>query len=231
MHIESSSRRFSASRGWWLAAVSALMLVVAAPGRAEAQCSSWPTNTSVSPSGTFSDTINVSGLAAGTYFITSSFSGSAGLINLAFSAVPGFSYSNGQKGFTGTGSTLYLSFIMAAGAVPGSSSTVSMQVLNTLGQVICSSSFVVTVPGDACPLDATWLGAPIDATYDGANCFVHALPPGDGAPFMYNNNYYVTRGPNNVCEAGYFDGANCFLGSPPSGKSGFFWGSAFYYTP
>lgn len=226
MHIESSSHRIGMSRGWWLAASATLALLVASPGRAEAVCASWPTNTSVNPGGTFFDTISVSGLAYGNYFISASYSGNAGLINLAFSAVPG-----NQNGFTGTGSTLYLSFIMAPAAVPGNSSTVSMQVKNILGQVICSASFVVSVPGDPCPLDATWLGSSIDAVFDGANCYVAGLPAGDGGPFMYSNSYYVTPGPNNVCEAGWFDGANCYLGSPPSGKSGFFWGSAFYYMP
>ncbi|MCP3143525.1 hypothetical protein [Pyxidicoccus xibeiensis] len=234
MHVENplSACRSSASRSWLFVMAVALALVVAAPGRADAQCLSWPTNTSVAPNTSYADTINVSGLAYGTYYITASFSGSAGLINLAFSAAPGFTNtSTGQKGFIGSATTLYLSFIMAPGALPGRQSTVTMQVINTLGQVVCGSSFVVTVPGDACPLDATWNGSTIDAVYDGANCYVHAVPATDGSPFMHANHYYMTRGPNNVCEQGWFDGANCYLGSPPSGKSGFLWGSAFYYTP
>jgi hypothetical protein len=231
MHIESSSCRIGMSRGWWLAAIMTLALVVTAPGRAEALCTSWPTSTSVDPGEFFLDTISVSGLASGLYFISVDFSGSASLINLALSAVPGGSYNNGQQGFSGTGSTLYLSFLMWEGETPGSSSTVSIQVKNVLQQVVCSHNFVVTAAGDPCPLDATWLGSPIDALYDGANCYVHAVPAGDGNPFVYDNKYYVSRGPNNVCEAGFFDGANCYLGAPPSGKTGFFWGSAFYYTP
>ncbi|NMO13645.1 hypothetical protein HPC49_01185 [Pyxidicoccus fallax] len=233
MHINhsSSSCRSCASRGWLFVAIAALALVVAAPGRAEAQCTSLPTNTSVSPGSAYMDTIDVSGLAYGTYYVSASFTGSAGLINLALSAAPGFTNSSGQKGFIGSSTTLYLSFIMASGALPGRYSTVSLHVYNTLGQTVCSSSFVVSVPGDACPLDAYWDGSNIDAWFDGANCYVHEVPAGDGTPFVHNNSYYVSTGPNNVCEAGFFDSANCYLGSAPSGKTGFLHGGAFYYIP
>ncbi|WP_426745913.1 hypothetical protein VZQ01_36010 [Myxococcus faecalis] len=214
-----------------LVAVAAVALVLGAPVRAEAQCTSWPTNTTVTPGTSYADTINVSGLAYGTYIITASFSGSAGLINLAFSAAPGVSWSNGQKGFIGSSTTLYLSFIMAAGALPGRYSTVTMNVANTAGQTVCSSSFVVGVPGDACPGDVSWLGNTIKAGFDSANCYVAAVPATDGSPFIHANNYYITRGPNNVCEYGWFDGANCYLGTPPPGKSAFIWGNAFYYSP
>ncbi|NTX01858.1 hypothetical protein HUA74_19125 [Myxococcus sp. CA051A] len=233
MSVASSAllSRSGVSRGWLFGAAVAMALVVATPGRADAQCTSWPTNTTVTPGAAYSDTINVSGLAYGTYIITASFSGSAGLINMAFSAVPGVSWSNGTKGFIGSSTTMYMSFIMAPGALPGRWSTVTMNVANTAGQTVCSSSFVVFVAGDACPGDVVWNGTTVDATFDGANCYVASMPAGDGSPFMHANNYYMTRGPNNVCEAGWFDGANCYLGTPPSGKSGFFWGSAFYYSP
>lgn len=233
MRISSStsSSRIGMSRGWLCAAAVAMALVVASPGRADAQCTSWPTNTTVNPGTGYSDIINVSGLAYGTYIITASFSGSAGLINLAFSAAPGVSWSNGTKGFIGSATTMYLSFIMAPGALPGRWSTVNLNVSNVAGQTVCSSSFVVFTAGDACPGDVVWNGSTVDATFDGANCYVASMPAGDGSPFMHANNYYMTRGPNNVCEAGWFDGANCYLGTPPSGKSGFFWGSAFYYSP
>lgn len=89
----------------------------------------------------------------------------------------------------------------------------------------------ITVASDPCPLDASWLGGLVDAAFDGANCFVANVAPTDGTPFMWNNSYYISRGPNNICEAGWFDGANCYLGAPPAGKTGFFWNTAFYYIP
>ncbi|MEM6797493.1 MAG: trypsin-like peptidase domain-containing protein, partial [Acidobacteriota bacterium] len=63
---------------------------------------------------------------------------------------------------------------------------------------------------------------PIDAWYDQANCYVHALGPTDGEPFIQDNHaYYVTPGPNGVCEQGWFDGANCRLGYAPRWRTPF----------
>ncbi len=70
----------------------------------------------------------------------------------------------------------------------------------------------------------------IDAWYDGANCYVHHLGWTDGMPFILSNRaYYVTPGPNGVCEQGWFDGANCLLGYAPEWRTPFFWNGAFYY--
>lgn len=98
----------------------------------------------------------------------------------------------------------------------------------TFNRTLARSFSVAT---DPCPLNATWLGVSYDAVFDGANCYVANVPPNDGSPFMWDNKYYVTRGPNNVCEYGAFDGANCYLGQPPSGRTGFLWSNAFYYEP
>ncbi|MEM1179946.1 MAG: hypothetical protein AAGM22_16515 [Acidobacteriota bacterium] len=52
-----------------------------------------------------------------------------------------------------------------------------------------------------------WDGTTIDATYDGANCFVTSPPPG-GTPFIANNSYYLSV--NSTCPAGMpFDGIGC----------------------
>lgn len=220
-----------------LTALAALAL--GAPIQLHAQCTGWPSDTTLTPGSSFSDTITVSGLAYATYYVTTSSTGNAGIINLGVSAVPGFTQGN-QKGFVGTGTTLYLSFVMAATAQPQRTSTITTRVYNTLGQTICQSSFVVTVAGDACPQDAFWLdpnptawndGTNVDAWYDGANCYVHAFPTSDGTFFVYNNAYYVSRGPNGFCEAGWDDSANCLLGWAPQGKNGFKYGTSFYYQP
>ncbi|MEM6797454.1 MAG: hypothetical protein AAF725_26025, partial [Acidobacteriota bacterium] len=90
-----------------------------------------------------------------------------------------------------------------------------------------------------CRPDALWIedGAtswsdlePIDAWYDGANCYVHPLGPTDGEPFIADNRaFYVTPGPNGVCEQGWFDDANCLLGYAPEWRTPFYWNGAFYY--
>jgi hypothetical protein len=217
----------------------AVLAVAAAPIQLQAQCTGWPSNTTLTPGSSFSDTISVSGLAFATYYIQTSVTGSAGIINLGITALPGFTQGT-QKGFVGTGTTLYLSFVMANTALPGRTSTITSRVYNSAGATVCSNSFVVTVAGDACPLDAFWLdpnptawndGTNVDAWYDGANCYVHAFPTSDGSFFVYNNAYYVSRGPNGFCEAGWFDGANCLLGWAPQGKNGFKYGTSFYYQP
>jgi hypothetical protein len=223
-------RSLNRPAAYLLAAVVTVACSVIGAQRAEAACTSFPTNTTLAPGAPYLDTITVSGLASGSYFLSVSKSGSAPLGNLSLSAAPGFT-SSGQNGFFGPGSTLYLSFFVFPSALPQQSATVTISVFNVLGQLVCGSSFVVTVAGDACPLDASWLGGQVDAWFDGANCFVANVPTTDGSPFMYANNYYITRGPNNVCEVGWFDGANCYLGSPPSGKTGFLWTNAFYYSP
>ena len=124
-----------------VAAIAAIAVAVFQPGRAEAACTSWPTNTNVAPGGSFVDTINVSGLAYGTYFITTSATGNAPLVNLAVSATPG--YSNGS--FPGPATTMYLSFVMHSAALPQRTSTITTTIANALGQVVCTSSFVTSL--------------------------------------------------------------------------------------
>ncbi|MEM8995392.1 MAG: trypsin-like peptidase domain-containing protein [Acidobacteriota bacterium] len=70
---------------------------------------------------------------------------------------------------------------------------------------------------------------PVDAWFDSENCFVRALPPTDGEPFVHGRGYYVTPGPDGVCEVGWFDRANCLLGYAPEWRIPFFHNGAFYY--
>lgn len=88
----------------------------------------------------------VSGLATTTYFIQVGMGGgTSGLINLAIQAAPGFQYANGQKGFIGSGSTLYVTYFVPPGAAPGTYRDVWYRVINSAGQTVCSDEFRVNV--------------------------------------------------------------------------------------
>ncbi|RYZ43210.1 MAG: hypothetical protein EOO71_04590 [Myxococcaceae bacterium] len=88
----------------------------------------------------------VSGLAFAQYFIrVIDGGGTAAVFNFAISAVPGFSYSNGQRGFTGSGSTLYVSYLVGPTAVVGQYRDLVVEIHNSAGQLICSDTFRVTV--------------------------------------------------------------------------------------
>jgi hypothetical protein len=60
--------------------------------------------------------------------------------------------------------------------------------------------------------------------FDGAHCFVNAIPSGSTG-FVYNNGYYITPFKTSICPLGYFDG-NCFL--MPSPVGGFISNNGFY---
>ncbi|MCY1020378.1 hypothetical protein [Pyxidicoccus sp. MSG2] len=101
-------------------------------------------NTQVSQAG--SSVAPVSGLAFAQYFVTvSAGGGTATLINLSISANPGFSYSNGQKGFTGSGSTIYTSYLVGPAATVGQYRDVIVQIHNVAGQLVCYDVYRVTV--------------------------------------------------------------------------------------
>ncbi|MBT2746599.1 MULTISPECIES: hypothetical protein [unclassified Lysobacter] len=90
----------------------------------------------------------VGGLSYATYFVEASMGGgNAGLINLSIQALPGFSYSNGQKGFVGNGADLYISYFVAPSAPVGGYRDVNYRILNAAGQVICIDQFRVNVSG------------------------------------------------------------------------------------
>ncbi len=74
-----------------------------------------------------------------------------------------------------------------------------------------------------------WTGALLNATYDGANCYIKPVPP-SGTPFIWANQYYVTAGTNNSCVEGGWDTANCYIMKPPAGTTAFKWGNGWYYA-
>jgi hypothetical protein len=63
-------------------------------------------------------------------------------------------------------------------------------------------------------------------SFDGANCFLMAKPPGG---FMYERGFYVPASPTHNCPVGNFDGANCYLMAKPA--NGFIWMNGFYVKP
>jgi hypothetical protein len=68
-------------------------------------------------------------------------------------------------------------------------------------------------------------GTYLSAKWDGANCYIKAVPTGV-TPFIYNNAYYITADKSNQCLAGTWDTANCYFMPKPTG--GFEWNDAFY---
>lgn len=75
-------------------------------------------------------------------------------------------------------------------------------------------------------------GAQINATWDGANCFVLNVPAGT-IPFIYNNGYYTQKLPGTSCPPpSWYDGANCYILSYPAWHPTYFvWSGNLYVTP
>lgn len=66
-------------------------------------------------------------------------------------------------------------------------------------------------------------------SFDGANCFVYAVPTGLTG-FVYNNNLY-TSPYRNQCPIGWFDGANCATTmAPPAGYAAYAMGASVYWN-
>jgi hypothetical protein len=128
-----------------LAVALLAMGTVALGGSAHAACPVFADqNTQVNQAG--SSVAPVSGLAFAQYFVqVSPGAGNATLINLTISANPGFSYSNGQRGFIGTGSTLYVSYIVGPAATVGQYRDVVVQIFNVAGSLVCYDVFRVNV--------------------------------------------------------------------------------------
>jgi Clostridial hydrophobic W len=110
--------------------LAALAAFATAPA-AEAECSS-PSSLSLAP-GPGSFMVNVSGLAFATYQAGVTQSGSMQLGNLSIF----------PQSFNGTGASLSVGFSVPSVA-PGTQATVTVQVSNGLGQIICRRSVVVT---------------------------------------------------------------------------------------
>lgn len=89
-------------------------------------------------------------------------------------------------------------------------------------------------PGSPCPhmvhdhLTNTWR----PASFDGANCYI-ASANGGPNPFIWSNNYYISRACSNCANpcpyGGTFDGANCYMFSWP-GVTPFIWSGNAYYA-
>jgi hypothetical protein len=75
-------------------------------------------------------------------------------------------------------------------------------------------------------------GAQINATWDGANCYVLPVPAGT-SPFIYNNGYYTNELPGTSCPApSWYDGANCYILPYPAWSTTYFvWSGNLYLTP
>jgi hypothetical protein len=92
----------------------------------------------------------------------------------------------------------------------------------------CSTSLYVnetpTVVISASDLNpATWLNKCPVGSFDGANCFVMAKPPGG---FMSGRGFYIPASPTHNCPVGSYDGANCYIMAKPT--TGFIWMNGFY---
>ncbi|RUO93104.1 hypothetical protein D7Y11_11525 [Corallococcus sp. AB018] len=75
-------------------------------------------------------------------------------------------------------------------------------------------------------------GAPLTASWDGANCHVMNVPSGLTA-FVHNNAYYVNALPGTYCPApSGWDTANCYILPYPSWSTSYFvWSGNLYLTP
>jgi peptidyl-Lys metalloendopeptidase len=82
------------------------------------------------------------------------------------------------------------------------------------------------------PTVTSHTGAPITASWDGANCHVMNVPAGL-TPFVYNNAYYVNALPGTSCPApSGWDTANCYILPYPSWSTSYFvWSGNLYLTP
>ncbi|MBZ4374188.1 M35 family metallo-endopeptidase [Corallococcus sp. AS-1-6] len=82
------------------------------------------------------------------------------------------------------------------------------------------------------PTVTSHTGAPITATWDGANCHVMNVPAGLTA-FVHNNAYYVNALPGTACPApSSWDTANCYILPYPSWSTSYFvWSGNLYLTP
>ncbi len=85
-------------------------------------------------------------------------------------------------------------------------------------------------PPHCLPKAVSWNGSPVNATWDGANCYIKAVVAG-ATPFIWNNGYYVTADKLQMCllGTGTWDTANCYFMPKPAG--GFLYNDAFYVPP
>ena len=111
---------------------------------AEAQTCQLPSNTSVSVGGNYFQFFNISGFAFGTYIFDVSSSGSFAPIGLNVQGFPGVTFSNGTKGFIGTGTSMGVSFNLLPSVTVGSTANITIRIINVAGQVVCGTTFTVT---------------------------------------------------------------------------------------
>ena len=115
-------------------------------GAAHAACPDLQDQTTPKGAGGLSFAV-ASGLAYSTYIVqVSTGNGTAAIGNLAITANPGVQWSNGTKGFIGTGADIYVSYFVYPGATSGTYKDVNARIINTAGQVVCSDWFRIYVP-------------------------------------------------------------------------------------
>ncbi len=83
-------------------------------------------------------------------------------------------------------------------------------------------------PPPCLPKVLSYDGQLLNASYDGANCYIKAVVAG-ATPFIWSGGYYVTANKSTQCLAGTWDGANCYFMPKPAG--GFLYKDAFYVPP
>ena len=136
--------------------------------------------------------------------------------------------SPGTRLFIGSDGDLYdLTLEVPANATPGAYYIVKVKLHDENGD-LCNYHYVYMEIPD-CTSVGWWSTTPWPAPwFDGANCYVATLPPGQTS-FVWNNSWYVVPTAGNQCAIGVFDGANCYIGSAPGGYGAFIWDNNLYF--
>lgn len=128
-----------------IAATALAMATLVASQPADAACPVFPDRHSSSNSAGTS-VAAVSGLAVAGYYLRAFVGGgNAPIFNPSAAGVPGWTDSVGNKGFTGSGTTIHASYTVAATAVVGQYRDIDVQILALNGATVCRDTFRVYV--------------------------------------------------------------------------------------
>jgi hypothetical protein len=127
--------------------LTGLVLLISSNSSSAATCH-FPSDVTIDPGGSFFKFYILSNFASSMYFFNTSTSGDFSPVGLNVQGFPGITTNKG-KGFSGTSTTMGVSFFVHPNVQTGSQSYITISVVSLAGQTVCSGTFTITVDGSS----------------------------------------------------------------------------------